>query len=397
MRSKATFKSVTVNMKVAIVCGAGIMSGKEIMTLELGQGLREAGAEIHFVTSNWGSGEFGKKTEVAGFPTYRLWLGFISTTLRLDCIWMTADQIWHWPSLFLHYRRFLRRVNPTKIVHTNWQHVLLMWPLLRPDRDLFWLHEVIPNSPQYRHLFRRLAERVDRFVGVSNAVARSLTSMGVPKSKTSVIYNGLMIPSRGRQKQPDGILAIGIVGQVGSWKGHEDLLNAFANVLERHPETQLHIFGNGSPDYEALLRRRASELRIERKVIWRGFVEDRSAIYGELSILIVPSRSEDPLPTTAIEAAFFGIPVIASRRGGLPEIVEDQCTGYLFEAGDTATLANLISNLLGDKMLRDAMGKNAIARANSLFSRERFVRDFVNLLEVGSPAKQNGHSIDNAA
>jgi glycosyltransferase involved in cell wall biosynthesis len=367
------------------------------MALELGEGLREADCQVHFITSRWGSGEFGRRTETAKFPTYRLWLGFISATLRLDCIWMTLDQLWHWPSLLIGYHRFLRNVKPAKVIHTNWHHVLLMWPLLRPERDIFWLHEVIPNKPQYRRLFGRLAKRLSHFVAVSNAAARSLTNIGVPAPKTCVIHNGIPAPSGEEQKQPNSAPAIGIVGQVGAWKGHEDLLEAFSTVLKSYPAAQLHIFGNGSSEYETFLRRRAAELRVEQNVIWRGFVEDRSIIYGALTLLVVPSRSEDPLPTTAIEAAFFGIPVIASRRGGLPEIVEDQVTGYLFEASDMAALAKLISRLLGDAPLRDAMGKNARERAASLFSRERFVRDFIDLLELRMHGRrQNGHCIDNA-
>jgi len=385
-------------LKVAIVCGAGIVSGKEVMALELGQGLREAGIEIHFVTSRWGSGEFGRRTEAAGFPTYRLWLGFISATLRLDCIWMTLDQLWHWPALFIRYRQFLKKVSPTKVVHTNSHHALLLWPLLRPQRDIFWLHEVIPKKPQYRRLFQRMGARVGCFVTVSNAVAKSLVAIGVAENKIHIIYNGITDPAHGDTRGCDNSQTVGIVGQIGRWKGHEDLLEAFQIILTGDSNVELHIFGNGSPDYEALLRRRISELGLGRNVIWQGFIRDPSKIYSDLTVLVVPSRSEDALPTTAIEAAFFRIPVIASRHGGLPEIIEDGVTGYLFEAGDVAGLAKHAITLLQDAGLRSKIGQNARKRAMSLFSRERFVRGFIDLLKVEAPkAKLNGPSIDNAA
>jgi glycosyltransferase involved in cell wall biosynthesis len=351
------------------------------MALELGEGLRESGVEVHFVTSRWGNGEFGRRTVAAGFPTCRLWLGFISAILRFEPIWMTLDQMRRWPSLLLGYQRFLKTTRPAKVVHTNWHHVLLMWPLVRPDRDVFWLHEVIPNRPGYRRLFKRLAKRVNCFVCVSNVAARSLTNVGVPESKTCVIYNGIIVPSGGGRKEPNTVPAIGIVGQIGAWKGHEDLLEAFPCVLEKYPKAQLHIFGSGSSEYETFLRRRATELGVEQNVIWRGFVEHRTHIYRDLALLVVPSRSDDPLPTTAIEASFFGIPVIASRRGGLPEIIEHGVTGLLFDAGNYDELAHHLVALLDDDDLRKRMGQNARERISVRFSRDRFVQEFVRLLK----------------
>src|SRR5438045_3645449 len=112
-------------MKVAIICGAGIVSGKEIMALELGKGLREAGIEIHFVTSRWGNGDFARRTIATKFPTHRMWLGYISTTLRWSEIRMTLDQLRRWPSFVIAYLRFLREVRPEKVIHTNWHHLLL--------------------------------------------------------------------------------------------------------------------------------------------------------------------------------------------------------------------------------------------------------------------------------
>jgi glycosyltransferase involved in cell wall biosynthesis len=368
--------------RIGIVCGAGIVSGKEIMALELGHGLCEAGYEVSFVTSRWGSSDFVRRTEAMGCATHRLWLGFVSATLRFDSIWMTLDQLVHWPALAWRYRQFLRTVSPVPIIHTNWQHALLLWPFLRSDRDIFWLHEVIPNKFQYRHLFRKLIGRIGCVVAVSQAAAASVINLGIPRDRVRVIYNGIADPSNGlSQKNTDGVPTIGIVGQIGPWKGHEDLLKAFREVVAENPGVQLHIFGKGSFDYESFLRRRCAEFGLNENVVWRDFVESRSEIYNGLTILVVPSRSEDPLPTSAIEAAFFEIPVIATRRGGLPEIVDDGITGLIFESGNTAELAADINLLLADAYRASVMAQKARARAIALFSGDRFVREFTDLLK----------------
>src|SRR5260370_12371055 len=119
-------------------------------------------------------------------------------------------------------------------------------------------------------------------------------------------------------------LIIGIVGKIGAWKGHEDLLEAMQLLVKSYPATKLYIFGKGSPDYEALLHRMAVNLEIDGNVVWRGYVTDRNAVFRELAILVAPSRFEEPFGPTAVEAAFFSIPVIASRCGG----VNANCGGW---------------------------------------------------------------------
>jgi len=370
-------------VRVAIVCGAGILSGKEMMALELAKGLREKEYSVEVVTSYWGTGEFQARLKKENLPARIMRLGFISATLNLECMRMTAHQMLFWPSLSLTYKRFLNQVRPTKIVHTNWQHALLLYLFLNRERDIYWVHEVVPDEPQYRNVLHWLARRVRCFVVVSNAVNESLRRLGIEQQMIKVIYNGIQDPV----SDPAGLArtgkdpVVGIVGQIGAWKGHEDLLNAFQVVLRKQPTAQLHLFGKAAPDYEAFLRACASDLGIQRSIKWRGFIANRTEIYGNLAVLAVPSRSPDPLPTSAIEAGFFEVPVVASRIGGLPEIITDGVTGLLFESGDIDQLARHLTLLLTDSELRNKMGGKARKHAIALFKRDRFVREFCDVLE----------------
>src|SRR5207248_2297656 len=116
-------------------------------------------------------------------------LGYISATPRFNELRMTADQLIHVPALYYSYRRFLRTISPDKVIHTNWQHLLLLLPFLKPGRDLFWVHEVMPNKAQYRKLFAMLSRRLSCFVGASKAVAQSILQLGVVTDQVVVIYN----------------------------------------------------------------------------------------------------------------------------------------------------------------------------------------------------------------
>lgn len=368
-------------MRIAIISGAGIVSGKEVMSLELGEGLRAAGEEVRFVTARWGNGEFARRARVQGFTVERMWIGFISATLRLKPLWWTTDQLLHWPALYLGYRRFLREFQPEKVIHTNWHHVIVLWPFLTAKRDIYWAHEVMGNTRQYRALFRRLSRRCGKFIAVSRATAEALAALGVPAQKVTTIYNGLVDDfSEAPFTTAEQPVKIGIIGQVGAWKGHEDLFHGFALVKDEVPAAELHVFGDGTPEFITGLRALAERLGIAARITWHGFVAEQQQIYGNLSVVIAPSRVVESFGMTAVEAALFKLPVVASRIGGLAEIVEDGKTGFLVQPERPVELANRIVQLLKDEDLRREMGEEARRRALDCFSRERMVRGFLDTL-----------------
>jgi glycosyltransferase involved in cell wall biosynthesis len=375
--------------RVAIVCGAGIVSGKEIMALELGQGLRDQGTQVKYVSAWWGNGEFRDRLRQRGFKNHILRLGFISATLTFPAIRMTLHQLIHWPGLLIGYARFLRSFRPDKVVQTNWHHALLLLPLLKPKRDIYWSHEIPGNNPLLRIAFRAIATRIHCLVAVSEASAAALRRLGIAESKIRVVYNGIVdvVYTDSREPKHSGA-RIGIVGQVGAWKGHDDLLDAFARVVTTYPQAELHIFGKGAADYEEYLRERCIQFDIESMVSWHGFVAEQKEIYSHFDICVVPSRVEDPLPTVAIEAALAGLPVVASRRGGLPEIVEDGVTGLLFDAGDIKQLASCLTRTISNVDSAAVMGNRGRIRAREKFNRQRFIRDFSEILSEPSPCNQ---------
>lgn len=373
-------------MRVLIVSRAENVSGKEIMTLELGEGLRRAGHQVSYVTSTWNDGGYQARLRNLGFKYHELPLGAISATLRPDCLAMTGGQLLRLPWLWADYLRMLRSARADCVLHTSWHHLLLLWPYLSRQRDWFWAHEVLPDKPQYRWLFRRLARKIRGFVAVSQAVRNALVQLGVPPGQVAVVHNGLQdlaLPDGQKQGLP-GHVRIGIVGQVEEWKGHHDLFSAFAAISPQAPGAQIHVYGTGSSPYRERLRQQAARLGIEGKVFWRGFVLDRSQIYRELDLCVVPvpAGANEALPTVAIEAGFFGLPVVASRRGGLTEIIEDGVTGRLIEPGDVDGLARGLQELVIDGALRERLGSAGRLRVKAHFGQERFVADFIHLMEA---------------
>jgi glycosyltransferase involved in cell wall biosynthesis len=366
---------------VCIVCGAGMVSGKEVVSLSLARGLRSAGWNPQFITSQWNDGDFVRRLECDGFSFGLLRLGFVSASLRAKPLLMTLDQMRYWPALAYGYTRLVAATSPRAVIHTNWHHLLLLLPFLDSRRDILWLHDLLPTSRRYAHVLGAIAKRVGRVVCVSHAAAHNALTLGVPESQVTVVHSGLapIDPIDAPGEQP--ILRLGIVGQIGPWKGHDDLLDALALLSRDNVRVLLRIFGTGAPAYVESLKTRVAELNLLDQVEWCGFLNNQADIFRRIDVCVVPSRFKEPFGMSALEANGFGRPVICSSRGGLPEIVENGVTGLIVDAHRPDQLAQAIETYVRRPDLVKAMGEAARRRAQSDFSLEGFVERFAHVIE----------------
>ena len=225
----------------------------------------------------------------------------------------------------------------------------------------------------------RLNERVDRYamrwmdkvVCVSEAQAAKVRKAGVAEEKIAVIHNAVgdeafTVDAAYQQKllsffdKPYRYI-IGAAGRLSPEKGFEQLVKAAMHVKD----AGFIVFGEG-PLRESLTRQiEASDLR--DRFILAGFHADASKYFGHFDVLALPSYTEG-LPVVILEAMAAGVPVVATRVGGVPEVVADGRTGYLVAPGDASALAQKISEVLGDGERRKAMGEQARRAIQSAFS-----------------------------
>lgn len=167
------------------------------------------------------------------------------------------------------------------------------------------------------------------------------------------------------------------VGRLARDKGFDLAVRAFAEVIRRYPSARLCVAGDG-PERESLAALAAS-LGVAHAVDFPGWA-DRSAgqarvfdLIGDSTIVLVPSRWMEPFGLVALHAAQCGRPVVASRTGGLIDIVDAGETGLLIEREDAAALASAICSLLSEPDRARAMGRAARRRAAERFAWEPFV------------------------
>lgn len=370
------------NGPVIFVGGGPIIGGKEIISLILARGLRQAGYRLAWFASSWqGEGVFISRLRQEKIDFYRLRLGFISISLSWKPIQWTLAQLFYWPVLIAGYLRCIKRIAPSIVIHNNWHHALLLAPVLDPSRDLYWSHEIVPNKWHYRRVFRAIARHVARVVCVSHACRRSLEALGVPPDRISVIHNGVDFDATVSPPGKSAVLRVGIVGQIGPWKGHDDLIAAIGQLHDRGASIILKIFGRGKADYVESLKASIRTLAIEGNIEWRGFVTDRARIFEEVDVCVMPTRSEEPFGLSALEASIYGRPVIATAVGGLPEIVEEGKTGFLVKPHAPDELAMAIEKFICQPELVVRMGEAARQRAESQFTAARFVHNFIEIID----------------
>ena len=236
---------------------------------------------------------------------------------------------------------------------------------------------------------RRIAYRlVGRFAGrlvtVSEANKRFLTEeVGIPPRRIQVIPNG--VPPG--DEAPAATLSalresLGldqhhpVVGSVGSLypvKGHRYLIEAAPSILGRFPQTVFVIVGQGGLRGE--LEARAARLGVAANLRFLGHREDVRDLLSICDLFVLPSLSEG-MPLALLEAMAAGLPAVATRVGGVTEVLEDRKTGLLVPPGDSGALAAAIMTLMGNPPLVKELGEAARHEATTRFSLAGMVRAY---------------------
>ena len=210
---------------------------------------------------------------------------------------------------------------------------------------------------------------VKKIICVSDTI-RTITASAIKDlSKLAVVYSGIDLSkysnsASGRILISELGLPVNtkIVGNLSALADHKDYptyLRTAAAVITADPTIHFIIAGQG-PE-EKRIRKMISALRLESHVHMLGFRNDIVEVMKSLDLFLITSRTEG-LGTIVLEAFAAGVPVVATRAGGIPEMVEDTVTGILAEPGDTESLKNATLRVLTDPLLKNTFVQNALAR-----------------------------------
>lgn len=274
----------------------------------------------------------------------------------------------------------LARQHGIRILHAN-SAVPAQWmlPVARTLRLPLLSHLHIDYLRRSRYAM--LLHQADLIVGVSRQVLDDFLGDGVPDTRTRVIYNGIDFARLDQRPGKDlrpllgipaGTTLIGAAGSLIRRKGHDVLIRALGLLTG---EQALHLLiASDGPEREAL-QRLTAELGLSGRVHFLGYHDDITDVYESCDVMVLASRA-DAFGLVLAEAGYSRRPVVATRVGGIPEVVVDGETGLLVPPDDPQALAGALQRLVDDKALRERLGAAGRVCAQTRFSVQRMAADF---------------------
>jgi sugar transferase (PEP-CTERM/EpsH1 system associated) len=330
----------------------------------------------------------------------------------------------HDPGMYLRLWRTLRRLRPA-IVHTRNLAALetqVLGLLLIGCKRVHGEHgrdmsDLDGSNRKYQWLRRLLSPLIHRFIAVSQDLAQWLVSnVGIAPGKVTRIYNGVdhsrFLPRFGTDSDsatlrlrtslpgmPAAFLThassrvVGTVGRLAAVKDQQTLIRALAHIFRESPQQRqtLRCILVGDGPERAALTATIEQCALEDSVWLAGDRDDIPELLACMDVFVLPSLGEG-ISNTVLEAMATGLPVIATRVGGNPELIQDGITGLLVPVADVPALGAAIVALVDDPARCDQMGRAAVQRLTTDFEWERAVSSYLKvydeLLGLAPPSGQ---------
>jgi glycosyltransferase involved in cell wall biosynthesis len=226
--------------------------------------------------------------------------------------------------------------------------------------------------PRHRWTYRlKYGHTCDAVIAVSDFIRQWAIRCGIPPSKIELIPDGVEIPpelpstetrakARARWGFGESEFLVGHLGAFTAEKGQEVALGALQLLRERLPQARLLLAGEGPTLKDAEITQRSEPVGGQVRLC--GAIQNLADFFPALDLFVMPSKSEG-LGSSALMAMSYGLPVVASRVGGLPEVVEEARTGWLIEPASPDALAQAILAAAGDRARLKQHGLNGRERA----------------------------------
>jgi len=249
-------------------------------------------------------------------------------------------------------------------------------------------------TPMQRRVLKLVCRLADCILVNADAVREALIGQGYDPQKIVVIRNGITLTKFEKKQRGDAIRAelgvpssapiVGVFSRLNPMKGVQYFLDAAKILADRFQDVYFLVVGDGAVRHD--LEAQAARLGLGRRIVFTGFRSDVPDLLAEAAISVLPSLSEG-ISNTLLESMAAGVPVIATRVGGSPEVVEDGVSGLLIPPRDADALAGAIARLLEDRALASTLGQAGMRRVTEWFSIEHAVHETEHLYESLVAAK----------
>jgi len=246
-----------------------------------------------------------------------------------------------------------------------------------------------PSARRIAGLCNRMLS--DYVIATADAAAENLRQLGIPEKKMRTIINGSLPVRKVDEETLDqlrGVLGIqkedftvGICARLEECKGHDIFLKAAAILRQLRPNIPFRFLIIGEGSCRVQLEKTVSELALEDRVIFTGFVSDMAPIYRILRVNVNCSCGTETSCLAISEGMSVGLPTVASNYGGNMAMIGESNAGILFDVGDAEALANAILQIAEDEELEKKMQRCAYERYLSHFTAEKMSKEVQDVYE----------------
>lgn len=365
-------------MKIAFYNHTSMISGAEISLLLTAKNLPEAHPIIFAPEGELLQKARSEGIEVVALPSFR---ARMTRNPFLLIVYMMG-MLWAGWKLAL-----LMKKSQVDLIHANSIRAGMMAGLFRWYHRLpvVWHVRDMPPQGFIGELIKKLAGSTSQaIIGISESVIQGIDHPSVAE-RCHLVHNGVELKSfskirkqlikeriRAELQTPQEAQVLTIIGQIAPWKRQEDAIEAFASLVREERDAVLWIVGEAkfrqeNEQYLGRLHEKVRLMGLEDKVKFTGFREDVLEICCAADLLLLCSDHE-PFGRVIIEAMSQGTPVIGTRGGGVPEIIEHGMSGFMYEIGNTEELTHYIRQVLDDQVVWSSLSYNGQERAKDMFS-----------------------------
>ncbi len=350
-------------MNILCFLSGNILSGKEFVALDVIRGWQATGHNVAVAFVGWHDGKFQQQLQAMHVPTHPIKLGWYY--LR-QWKWSLDSLVNYLPAIS-QFRKLQKEFKPDVIYVDSYRQIILLKPFLK-KKVIFHVHDPHAFSKKEAKMIQLADAAVNKYVAVSGFIKQDLIASGAQANKVHVVYNGTNLPPDfTKVYMPDGVLRIGIVGQILERKGHEDVLEACAQLMGKLP-FKLLIYGKGDDVYIQKLKKVIAQKQLTDFIEWKGFEADKLKVYNSIDVVVAATRNDEPFALVALEAGAYKVPIVATRSGGFVESIVDGETGFIVEKTNPAMIQDKLQYLYNTNSLLSRMGTAAFNNIKSNFS-----------------------------
>lgn len=272
------------------------------------------------------------------------------------------------------------------LLHAHTPRAALITALAARKLAVPWIyHAHSPTLWDSKHWIKNLVvamldwwavRRADHIIAVSESLKEYWQKWGIPGERITVVHNGVPSwPTLPKRPDPSGTWTIGTVALFRPRKGIEILLHTIQQL--RRDDIPVRLLAVGpfeTPRYESRVKRLAVRLGLEDVVAWMGFTPHVDSLLSKMDLFVLPSLFGEGLPMVVLEAMSLGVPVVASRVEGIPEVIRNGKDGLLVPPGSPANLADSIKRIISGQISWRWLRENAYRRQRQFFSLESMGR-----------------------